>query len=78
MSITYRILTMERLRTVMSAYKEVTVEPVLMLFCVNLGLTGISTQDLYIMKACRVNMNISQDICDDLHSHPGAQVRPNR
>ena len=22
------------------------------------------------------NLNISQDICDNLHSHPGAQVRP--
>ena len=53
-----------------------TVEPVVLLFCINLGLTGISTLDLYLQKACRVNLNISRDICDHLQSHPGAQVRP--
>ena len=65
---------MERLDTVMSSYKQVTVEPVVMLFCLNLGLTGISSQDLYLQKVCRVNLNISQDICDNIHNHTEAQV----
>ena len=66
---------MERLDTVLSSYKQVTVEPVVMLFCLNLGLTGISSQDLYLQKACRVNLNISQEICDNLHNNREAQVR---
>ena len=65
---------MESMRTVLSSYKQVTVEPVVMLFSLNLGLTGITTQDLYLQKACRVNLNISQDICDNIHNHTGAQV----
>ena len=68
------IFTMESLETVLSSYKRITVEPVLMLFCLNLGLTGISTQDLYLQKACRVNLNISRDICDNLQNHRDAQV----
>ena len=58
----------------MSSYKQVTVEPVVILFSLNLGLTGITTQDLYLQKACRVNLNISRDICDNIHNHTGAQV----
>ena len=69
------IVTMERLVTVLSSYKQVTVEPVVMLFCLNLGLTGISSQDLYLQKACRVNLNISREICDNLHNNREAQVR---
>ena len=69
-----RIFRMEGMRTVLSSYKQVTVEPVVMLFSLNLGLTGITTQDLYLQKACRVNLNISRDICDNIHNHTGAQV----
>ena len=66
---------MERVRVILNSYKLVTVELVVLLFCINLGLTGISTQDLYLKKACRVNLNISQDICDNILNNTDTQVR---
>ena len=68
-------MMMERVRVILNSYKLVTVEPVVLLFCINLGLTGISTQDLYLKKTCRVNLNISQDICDNILNNTDTQVR---
>ena len=48
--------------------RHVSLEPVFFLFCVNLGLIMISTQDLYLTKACKVNLRLPEFVCDNLQN----------
>ena len=54
---------------VKEAVNHISLEPVFFLFCVNLGLIGISTQGLYLNKACLVNLNHTEEVCANIHSH---------
>ena len=58
---------------VTSAGRKVSLEPVFFLYCVNIGLTVISTQGLYLDKACKVNLNHTEEICDNIHDHSDIQ-----
>ena len=41
---------MDKIKTLLGSYRQITLEPVFLLFCVNLGLIGITTQaDLQAM-----------------------------
>ena len=60
------------LRT-LEALKHVALEPVFFLFCVNLGLTGISKQSLYMSKACLINLNYNETICSNIFNHSDIQ-----
>ena len=53
---------------------EITLEPVFLLFCINLGLIMITSQGLYINKTCRVNLGHNDTICDNIHSHSDIQM----
>ena len=35
---------MDKIKTLLGSYRQITLEPVFLLFCVNLGLIGITTQ----------------------------------
>ena len=65
---------MEQIKTILGSYRHISLEPVFLLFCVNLGLIGITTQDLYLKKACKVNLNHSEAICDNIFNHTDIQV----
>ena len=65
---------MEKIKTILGSYRQISLEPVFLLFCVNLGLIGITTQDLYLKKACKVNLNHSETICDNIFNHTDIQV----
>ena len=58
---------------VTSAGRKVSLEPVFFLYCVNIGLTVISTQGLYLDKTCKVNLNHTEEICDNIHDHSDIQ-----
>ena len=49
--------------------RQISLEPVFFLFCVNNGLIKISTQALYLDKACQVNLNHPEEICDNINNH---------
>ena len=55
------------------AFIHISLEPVFFLFCVNLGLIGISTQGLYVRKACLVNLNHTEEICANIFNHSEIQ-----
>ena len=65
---------MEQIKTILGSYRHISLEPVFLLFCVNLGLIGITTQDLYLKKACKVNLNHTEAICDNIFNHTDIQV----
>ncbi|CAG5058576.1 unnamed protein product [Parnassius apollo] len=45
---------------------NITVEPIVLLFMVPSVLSLLATQNLYIDKACRVNLQFSETVCRDL------------
>lgn len=46
--------------------ENITVEPILSLYVIPSMLTGLATQNLFLEKACRTNLNFSDEICDAL------------
>lgn len=46
--------------------RNVTIEPILPLYTIACILTGMAAQNLYIDKACRVNLGYSDEVCDGL------------
>jgi len=51
------------------AIHHISLEPVFFLFCVSNGLIRISTQALYLDKACLVNLNYPEEICENINNH---------
>jgi PCFT/HCP family folate transporter-like MFS transporter 1/3 len=49
-----------------SLIKNTTVEPLLPLYIIASVLTAFAAQNLYLEKACRVNLNLNDTICDAL------------
>lgn len=45
---------------------NITVEPLLALYIIPSVLSNLATQNLYLDKACRVNLNYSDEICHAL------------
>ena len=64
---------MDKIKTILSSYRQISLEPVFLLFCVNLGLIGIASQALYVEKACKVNLNQTEAICDNIYNHSDTQ-----
>lgn len=48
-------------------WKEITVEPVLILFLLPFHMSALTIQNLSLEKSCRVNLNISDSVCDAIH-----------
>lgn len=53
------------------AYSNITLEPCLLLFVSAAMLNMMSSQNLQLEKACRVNLNFSTEICDSLRIQNG-------
>ena len=64
---------MDKIKTILTSYRQISLEPVFFLFCVNLGLIGIASQALYLEKACKVNLNQTEAICDNIYNHTETQ-----
>ena len=56
-------------------WKNITIEPVYLLFTLNYGIFGIVSQDLYIEKVCRVNLNFNSTICDNIQKYENEQIQ---
>ena len=54
--------------------REISLEPVFFLFCLNSGLINIPSQSLYINKACKVNLGHNETVCDNIQQHEHVQI----
>ena len=51
---------------VRNVFKNITVEPIVFLYVINACTYQIVFQNLQIEKACKVNLNHTVDVCDNL------------
>ena len=51
---------------VKNIFKNITVEPIVFLFLLNAATYTIVFQNLQIEKACKINLNQTADVCDNL------------
>jgi len=42
---------------VLLVWKNITIEPVVAMYCLVIALSGIPGEELYLKKACNVNLN---------------------
>ena len=56
-------------------WKNITVEPLFILYMLNYGIFSIVSQTLYIEKICRVNLNFTDTICDNIQNHNDEQIQ---
>ncbi|XP_070493999.1 lysosomal proton-coupled steroid conjugate and bile acid symporter SLC46A3-like [Chironomus tepperi] len=61
-----KILSSSQRQKIFKFAKNVTVEPLLPLYIIASVLTAYAAQNLYLDKACRVNLGYSDEICDAL------------
>ena len=54
--------------------RQISLEPVFFLFCLNSGLINIPSQSLYINKACKVNLGHNDSVCDNIQQHEEVQI----
>lgn len=46
--------------------RNITVEPTMFFFVIGVIINGLTSQNLSLEKACRVNLNFTTEICDSL------------
>ena len=57
---------MIKIKNILGSYRQISLEPVFLLFAVNIGLISIASQSIYIDKTCKVNLNETEAICDNI------------
>lgn len=57
------------------AFKNITVEPLLGVFQLSVVLSNLTTQNLNLQKACRVNLKLDDAVCDALQSKNASMHR---
>ena len=57
-----------------NVWNNITVEPVVALYCFIIALSGIPGEELYLKKACKVNLNNSMEICDNIYEYEAIQI----
>ena len=57
-----------------NVWDNITVEPVVAMYCLIIALSGIPGEELYLKKACKVNLNHSMEICDNIYEYEEAQI----
>ena len=55
-------------------WSHVTIEPVVAMYCLIIALSGIPGEELYLKKACTVNLNHSMETCHNIHDNEEAQI----
>jgi hypothetical protein len=53
---------------------SINVEPVYLMFWVSLGMYYIPSQELYVQKACRVNLQHPEAACDNISNNTEIQL----
>ena len=51
-------------------WKNITLEPVALLFSLNFGFIAVAGNQLYVDKMCQVNLNYTKEICDTINVNP--------
>lgn len=64
----------EKRFTIKSLLKNITVEPVLLPYLIASILVILANQNLNIQKACRVNLNLSSEVCKELENKDKSSV----
>ena len=54
-------------RWTVTLFKTISVEPAYLIFAISQGLYLIVSAELYIDKVCKVNLNYSEEICENLY-----------
>lgn len=62
-------LTARARSAAVSAWRHLTVEPVIFLYLVSTGLNQVTRPNLLLQKACVAKLNYSQDFCDKVIYH---------
>ena len=57
-----------------SFFASINVEPMLFLLAMSIGMVSIPSQEMYIQKTCKVNLNYSEAICDNINNHSEIQI----
>ena len=60
---------------VRNVFKNITVEPIVFLYVINACTYQIVFQNLQIEKACKVNLNHTADVCDNLKDPANEDVQ---
>ena len=59
---------------ILHVWRNITVEPIVAMYCLIIALSGIPGEELYLKKACRVNFNHSMEVCDNIYIHEEVQI----
>ena len=59
---------------VKNMFKNITLEPVYFLFMAAMGMIAFTSQELYLMKACKVNLNFTEALCENINNHTDIQI----
>ena len=54
--------------------KSISAEPVLLFYALAYGLYSIVIQDMFMHKVCRVNLNLTEEVCSHLHESANAKA----
>ena len=60
---------------VKNVFRNITVEPIVILYLLNGCTYTIVFQNLQIEKACKVNLNQTADICDNLNDPSNEEIQ---
>ena len=55
-------------------WSTMTVEPVVAMYCMITALSYITGEELYLKKACSVNLNYTMEICENIYDHQEVQI----
>ena len=57
-----------------SVIGSIMLEPVAFLLMTFVGLIMLTSQELYLMKACKVNLNFTDVECENINNHSDVQI----
>ena len=63
------------LKKVKMVWSTMTVELVVAMYCMITALSYITGEELYLIKACTVNLNYTREICGNISDHQEVQIK---
>ena len=69
-----KLFKMKVVDRVKQVVKDIYLEPVVFLFYICFGIFYVTSQQLYIEKACIVNLNNTDAVCDNIKDHNPTQI----